>query len=163
MADATKPSSTQTTMDADAKAEVKKALLAAARAQLRASEGGADAEESAAELDQDSSFSVDDQSQADEAGAVTRLFEAVSDRQQDDVVAIETLDVAPTDVVRPGAIVGFGGARYVVGVVSTAVRCGGESYEGLSTDSPIYAEIEGLHLGDSFTFRDTKQTIDFLA
>lgn len=126
MADATKASNTETTMDADAKAEVKKALLAAARAQLRASEGGADAEESAAELDQDSSSSVDDQSQAD-------------------------------------AIVGFGGARYVVGVVSTAVRCGGESYEGLSTDSPIYAEIEGLHLGDSFTFRDTKQTIDFLA
>ena len=45
----------------------------------------------------------------------------------------------------------------------TTFEVDGVSYEGISTDSPIYPAIEGLRAGDSFTFRDASQSIDFLA
>lgn len=77
--------------------------------------------------------------------------------------SIEGLDVSAKSSVEPGAVVGFGGARYVVGIVADAVDVDGVTYEGISPDSPVYAAIEGLALGDTFDFRDRKQTIDFLA
>lgn len=153
----------ETTMDDAAKARVKDALVARARTQLTASAGIIDTEHSAAELDQDSSYAVDDQSQADEAGDLMALYEGNAERQQADLEAVEKLDMSGKQSVQPGAIVGFGGARYVVGVVSDAVECDGVSYEGISTDSPVFAAIDGLGLGDSFTFHDREQRIDFLA
>ena len=153
----------ETTMDAAAKGRVKDALVASARAQLQASEGQVSSEEAAATVDQDSSYAVDDLSKSDEAGDMSALFEGAAARQKANVDAIQALDVAPRDTVGPGAIVGFGGARYLVGVVADSFEVDGVSYEGISTDSPIYPAIEGLRAGDSFTFRDASQSIDFLA
>lgn len=78
-------------MNGIAKQRIKDALVARARTQAEASRESIEDHESAAEVDQDSSLSVDDLSQADAAA------------------------------------------------------------------------IEGLALGDTFDFRDRKQTIDFLA
>lgn len=153
----------ETTMDAAAKQRVKDALVARARAEFEASQAQVAAEEGAAIVDQDASYAVDDLSQSDEAGDLTALFEGAAARQKANLAAIEVLDVAPTDIVKPGAIVGFGGDRYLVGVVADSLEVDGVSYEGISTDSPIYAAIEGLHAGESFTFRDASREIDFLA
>jgi transcription elongation GreA/GreB family factor len=152
-----------TTMDHGAKQHVKDALLERARAQFAASEESAEEHESAAELDQDSSLSVDDLSQADAAGGLTELFEESAAKQQADIATIEALDMGPKTTVSPGAIVGFDGGRYLIGVVADSVEVDGVTYEGISSDSPIHAAIEGLALGDSFTFRERTHTIDFLA
>ena len=154
---------TDTTMDAGAKAKVKEALLAHARGQLVSNDDQVGTEESAARLDQDSSFSADDQSQAYEAGDLTALFERLAAAQLDQVAAMEALDFSVTEVVRPGAIVGFGGGRFVVGAVADSFVCGDASYEGISADAPIFAEIEGKKVGDTFSFRDHEHTIDFVA
>ena len=63
----------------------------------------------------------------------------------------------------PGALVGFDGERYVVGVVAEAFECDGVTYEGLSSDSPIYASLKGLGLGDTFSFGSREHHVDFLA
>lgn len=97
-------------MNGIAKRRIKDALVARARTQAEASRESIEAHESAAEVDQDSSLSVDDLSQADAAGDLTALFEENAAKQAADVAA-----------------------------------------------------IEGLALGDTFDFRDRKQTIDFLA
>lgn len=154
---------TDSRMDVSAKQRVKDALVARARAELEASEAQVSSEEAAATVDQDSSYSVDDLSQSDEAGDMTALFEGAAARQKANLTAIEALDVAPTDAVGPGAIVGFDGARYLVGVVADSFEVDDVSYEGIWTDSPIYSTIEGLHRGDSFDFRDSSHEIDFLA
>lgn len=154
---------TDQTMDQAAKQRVKDALLARADEQATASHESIDDHESAAELDQDSSLSIDDISQADAAGDLTALFEENAAKQNADVAAISGLDVSAKSAVEPGAIVGFDGSRYVVGVVSDAVDVDGVTYEGISEDSPMYAVIAGLALGDSFRFRDDDHTIDFLA
>lgn len=151
------------TMSADDKQQVKDVLLARSRAQVEASQESIDDHESAAEVDQDSSLSVDALSQADAAGDLTALFEENAAKQAADVAAIEALDVSPKTSVEPGAIVGFGGARYLVGVVADSFDVDGTSYEGISLDSPVYAAIEGLVVGDQFSVNDRKQSIDFLA
>lgn len=151
------------TMDEAAKQRVKDALLSRARADLASAQDSVQIEHSAAQLDQDSSYAVDDQSQADEAGDLMALYEGVTGQQRSDIERIEHLPVKPTDVVAPGAIVGFGGNRYLVGAVADQFECDGVAYEGISADSPIYAAIQGLHIGDTFTFRGAQHEVDFLA
>lgn len=74
--------------------------------------------------------------------------------------AIENADFSLTDVVRPGAVVAFGG-RHVVALVSTGpFECDGRSYMGISTASPIYQAMDGLAAGESFTLNGREITVE---
>lgn len=150
-------------MDEVGKQRVKDALIGQAEAELRSSRAGVTRLDSAAGLDPDSSFSVDDQSQSDEAGDLGRLFEGVADRQEAILKQLRDLDFEITTAVSPGSLVGFDGDRYVVGVVAAPFDCDGVTYEGLSTDAPIYASLKGLRLGGTFSFGGHDHRIDFLA
>ncbi|MFC6159602.1 hypothetical protein [Kribbella jiaozuonensis] len=150
-------------MNAVDKGRVKDALLRQVEADLRAAQGDVAREDSAAKLDQDSSFSVDDQSQASQAGDLGGLFEGREQRQVGIRSQIEKLDFSPRSEVGPGAIIGFDGDRYVVGVVAAAFECDGATYEGIAADAPIYAAIEGLHAGDTFTFAGHEHKLDFVS
>lgn len=154
---------TEQTMDEAAKERVKATLVERARAELAALLETVQEDDSASQLDQDDSFSVDDQSQADEAGDLSGLFQRQREQRQEDVERIEQLDVSPKSSVEPGAIVGFDGSRYLVGVVAVDFDCDGVTYQGISADSPIFEVLEGVALGDTFTFRERTHTIDFLA
>lgn len=149
-------------MDNAAKQHVKEALKAQALADNRAVGEDAAAEHSAAEIDQSSSFAVDDLSHSDEEGEFVQLFEAVESRQNSLLAAIDALDVSVTDTVRPGAIVAFGGDHYVVGVASGSFDCDGRSYEGIAPASPVFEAIQGLHEGDSFEFHGTEHRLDLV-
>ena len=150
-------------MDAAAKQRVKDAFVASARAELEALQENAQVEEDSSRLDQDSSFSIDDLSQADEAADLSDRFQQSREYQSQRLAALENLDVAPTGTVTPGAIVGFDGNRFLVGAVSSGIECDGTKYAGISGEAPIFAEINGLTIGDTFTFRDREHRIDFLA
>lgn len=150
-------------MDTAAKARVRDTLLARARDEVAAAQTNVEAERAAGKLDQDSSFSVDDQSQTDEAGDLAALFEQAVARQQADVAGIERLDFGPRDSIGPGAIIGLDGARYVVGVVAEALECDGVTYEGMSIDSPLYAALAGHRAGETVSFRSRDHHIDFVA
>ncbi|WP_371403158.1 hypothetical protein OHA10_35380 [Kribbella sp. NBC_00662] len=150
-------------MNAVDKSRIKDALLRQVEADLRAAQGDVAREDSAAKLDQDSSFTVDDQSQAAEAGDLGGLLEGREQRQAGILSQIEKLDFGPRSEVGPGAIVGFDGDRYVVGVVAAAFECDGATYEGISTDAPIYAAIAGLRAGDTFSFAGRDHQIDFVS
>jgi hypothetical protein len=152
-----------TTMDAAAKQRVKVALLEQAKRALREFSGQVDHVRAASGLDRSDTYTVDDLSQAETADDLGGLFARSVARQQAVVQQIEKLDFAPTDTVRPGALVGFGGARYVAGVVADEFECDGVVYEGISADSPLYAQIAGLRLGDDFTFNGQVDRIDFIA
>lgn len=151
------------TLDPQAKARVKEALLAQAHGRLAALRESASAGAFAAEVDQDSSFSVDDLSLADAAGNFTGLLEESAATQQATIDRIEKLNFETAQQVSPGAIVGFGGERFIVGAGGVDLECDGVAYQGISTDAPIYAAIQGLALGDTFEFRGRTQRIDLLA
>lgn len=154
---------TETTIDAQAKQRVRDALLEHVRANLTAAEQSVAAHEDAAQVEQDGATSVDDLSQADAAGDLTALMEESVASQEQDLEEITELNFAPAETVAAGALVGFGGARYVVGVVSSPFEADGHTYEGISTDSPVYAAIEGKSVGDTFEVAGKTQTIEFLA
>lgn len=147
-------------MDDKAKLRVKEALVAHLEAHLRATNAAVGREDSAARLDPDSSFSVDDQSQADAAGDLGGLYEDVAERQHSTVAQAENLDFAPTSEIQPGAIVVLDDNHYVVGVVSSPFECDGITYEGMTTDAPLYDALKGLHAGDTVTFAATEHRID---
>lgn len=150
-------------MDAAAKERVIHALVEQLRSELASTQATVAEQKQAAEVDQDSSISVDDLSQADAAGNLTALFEESTDRQQADIDTVEALDVHHTDVVEPGALVGFSGGRYVVGATSDSFSCDGIAYDGISQDAPIYPSLVGLRVGDTFEFNGRTHTIDFVA
>lgn len=68
------------------------------------------------------------------------------------VDVIENTDFALTDTVRPGAVVVVDGRRFIVAVSTRRFEVGGETYMGISQESPIYKAMEGLQAGESFTF-----------
>lgn len=153
----------QASMGLQDKLRLKEALISHAGDAVTAVQQSVSEEDSAAVLDQTSSYSLDDQSQSDEAGAMASIFAESVAAAQDQLATIEALDMAPRDRVEPGAVVGFGGQRYVVGVVTDAVSCDGVDYEGISTESAMYAAIQGRQLGDAFDFRGQHLSIEFLA
>jgi transcription elongation GreA/GreB family factor len=73
---------------------------------------------------------------------------------------IEATDFGVTDVVGPGAVVSFGGRSFVVAVSTSKFDCEGETYMGISIQSPIYKAMAGLGEGDSFTFNGREITLD---
>lgn len=147
-------------LDAVAKLQVKDALRAQIEAEAAATLQTSQQEHDAAQLDQDSSHTIDDLSQSDEAGELTGLFEQRAAEQAARLKALEDLDFAPTTRVGPGAVISFGGQNYVVGVAAGPFEAAGVSYQGLATDAPIYGSIEGLEAGERFSFRDHDHVVD---
>ncbi|MGH3413464.1 MAG: hypothetical protein ACRDPH_10340 [Marmoricola sp.] len=149
-------------MDAGAKQRVKDALRARVEAELGSSRRAVSGERSASALDRESSYSVDDVSQSDEDGELAGLLEEAGQRRETALAGIGQLDFRPRDTVAPGAIVAFGGRHYVVGMVADEFECDGTTYEGISSDSPVYARISGLHAGDTFAFDGHEHRIDLV-
>jgi len=76
------------------------------------------------------------------------------------VDVIENLDFTPTDTVRHGAIVTFDGRHLVVAVSTARFQVDGETYMGISPESPIFKAMDGLQAGDSFTFQGKEIEIE---
>jgi hypothetical protein len=150
-------------MDGEAKLRVRDALRARVEIQLSSSTQAVADERSAAELDPTSSYTSDDVSQSDEEGELAELLGGSEDHQLGVLRTIDGLDFGPHSTVVPGAIIAFGGDHYVVGVVAEAFDCDGITYEGISADSPVYAVIRGLSVGDSFTFNGHEHRLDLVA
>ncbi|TDT30845.1 hypothetical protein CLV29_2251 [Naumannella halotolerans] len=153
----------ETTMDAAAKQRVREALLAQLQAQLEASQESIAVETEGAQIDEEDDHREDDTAQSYEYGDKAGVLEEFAAGQEQRAETAEDLDFSLTDVVRPGAIVGFDGNRYIAGVVSDAFDVDGITYEGISADAPAYQALEGKHLGDGFSIGDRGHTIDFLA
>ena len=150
-------------MDDAAKQRIKEALVTQANEALVALQTQVGDDKAATVIPEDDTFQADDLSQADEAGDLGALFEQSVARQQALLETLEALDFSPTDTVRPGAVVAFGGSHYVVGVVADEFEVDGVTYEGISADAPVGEAIDGLKAGDSFTFNEHTQTLDTVA
>jgi len=72
---------------------------------------------------------------------------------------IENTDFAVTDTVGPGAIVALGDRRFVVAVSTSRFEADGETYMGISQQSPIYNAMKGLQAGDTFTLNEREMEI----
>ncbi len=73
---------------------------------------------------------------------------------------LENLDFSVTDVVRPGAAVSFGGRNFVVAVSTARFDVNGQTYMGISPQSPIYKAMDGLSAGDVFVHNGREVEIE---
>lgn len=64
------------------------------------------------------------------------------------IAALKALDTDPSEVVEPGAVVTLGGRHFIVAVSTQKFECGGQTYMGISRESPIYKKMAGLAVGD---------------
>lgn len=69
---------------------------------------------------------------------------------------IENTDFSLTDTVQPGAVVWLSDRHFVVCVSTTKFEVDGETYMGISTQSPIYLAMAGMQKGDVFTHNGTE-------
>lgn len=147
-------------MKDDAKQTLKEDLIAHLREGSAAAQDDPEVSNAELQVDDDEPHDPGDQAQAAEASERVAATERAAARTARELEETEALDFSATDRVGPGAVVTFGGASYVVGVVSDPFESGGVTYEGISTNSPVYAAIEGLHAGDTFTVGGREQRLD---
>lgn len=142
------------------KPAIRRRLLAVMQGGVGAAADQARTDQTAAEIDPGSAYTIDDLGQSDEDGELRGEMQGVADGARAAINRLKKLDVTPTDTVRPGAVVSFGGDNYFIGVAAEEFTADGRTFTGIATDAPIYSAIEGLRRGDRFTFRDTEYLID---
>ncbi|WP_052594881.1 hypothetical protein [Luteipulveratus mongoliensis] len=152
-----------TALDGEAKQRINAALRARAEREVSSSREAVADEHAAADLDQDSSYAVDDLSQSDEAGDLSGLYGGAEEREKGVLKILDALDFGLQTTVVPGAVVAFGGDHYVVGVAADAIEVDGVTYEGISADSPVFEAIKGLSAGDTFTVNGQEHRLDVVA
>lgn len=113
-----------------------------------------------ARLDDREGHDNSDIAESRESADLAAAFDGPVHTHQAKIDALEALDFALADHVRPGAVVSFNKRHFVVAVATSAFDCEGRSYMGISTQSPIFAAIDGLAEGDSFTFNGRKTRLD---
>ena len=74
--------------------------------------------------------------------------------------AIEATDFSVADAVRPGAVVAFNNRKFVVCVSTSRFDLNGETFMGISVQSPIFKVIDGLQAGDAFSYNGREITLD---
>ena len=109
---------------------------------------------------QDEEFGVDDTAQQAEAGYMAEAFSEVEATQRARLETAQALDLSPTDVIGPGAVISLSGQHYVIGVACDAFTSGGVRYTGVGVDAPLYPELEGRRAGDTVSLRGRERTIE---
>ncbi len=103
-------------------------------------------------LDEREAHDTTDLAEARENADLAAAFDHPVHTHQAKIEAIRATDFSPTNIVRPGAVVGFGGRHFVVCVSTAKFDCEGATYMGISTQSPIYRAMADLSEGDRFAF-----------
>jgi hypothetical protein len=113
-----------------------------------------------ARLDRSEPIENDEQAQAEIASDLSESLDDNVHDHSDKISKLKTIDFGPKVKVEEGAIVGFGGRHFVIAVSTGKFSCDGNEVMGISTQAPIYAEIEGKRAGDSFTFNGRELVIE---
>lgn len=98
--------------------------------------------------------------EARENADLAAAFDHPVHTHQAKIDAIEATDFAVTDTVRPGAVVEFNQRRFVVAVSTTKFDLDGETYMGISVQSPIYKVIDGLQADEIFVHNGREIMLD---
>jgi len=111
-------------------------------------------------LDDRETHDKDDIAGARESADLAAAFDHPVQAHHAKIDVIENLDFALTDTVQPGAAVSFNGRHFIVAVSTTRFDVNGETFMGISTQSPIFQAMKGLQEGDMFTFNGQEIEIE---
>lgn len=105
----------------------------------------------------------DSQSEDRKAGKV-EVLNALSNElvfAHEELLYLNSLNASKeSDVIEPGAVVVTDQLTFFIGVSSEKVEVDGETFFGISTKAPIYANMIGLQKENSFQFNEKKYLIE---
>lgn len=113
-----------------------------------------------AKLDDRESHDNSDIAEARENADLAAAFDHPVKDHHAKIDVLETLDFAPRDTIGPGAVVRLGKRRFVVSVSTAEFTFEGQTYMGISQQSPIYQAMDGLEAGDAFDFNGRQVKVD---
>ncbi len=112
------------------------------------------------QLDDREVHDKDDIAASRENADLAAAFDGPVNAHHAKIDVIENTDFGLTDTVRPGAAVKLNDRRFVVCVSTVRFDVDGETYMGISTQSPIYLAMAGMQKGDVFTHNGTEFEIE---
>lgn len=116
-----------------------------------------------ARLDRSEPIEDDEQAQAELASDLSEAFDDILHSHADKTEKLAATDFGPKSKVEEGAIVKLGGRFFVIGVSTGRFLCDGNELMGISTQAPIYAELEGKRAGDVISFNGRELVVEEVA
>jgi len=92
-------------------------------------------------------------SQQEQSAVEAQRFDEQSHLHEVHRKVIETLPLARTDIVEPGAVVNVNNRYFVVAVPTQVMAIDGIDIMGISAESPLYEAMAGLRAGETFDFQ----------
>ena len=115
-----------------------------AQRQLATAQAHYDAFLKDSQLDDREGHDKDDIAASRENADLAAAFDAPVHAHHAKIDVIENTDFSLTDTVQPGAVIKFNNRRFVVCVSTTRFDVDGNTYMGISMQSPIYLAMAGL-------------------
>lgn len=115
-----------------------------------------------ARLDRSEPIENDEQAQAELASDLSEAFDDTV-HSHDKIEKLSAIDFGPKSKVEEGAVVKLGGRFFVIAVSTGKFVCDGKEIMGISTNAPIYAELEGKCAGDAICFNGRELVIEEVA
>ena len=103
---------------------------------------------------------ADDQSHHRASIEISESMDKQVHDHEDHLKIINGISFEPTDTVKPGAVISVNGRCIIVAVPKSKFTIDGRDYIGISSQAPIYKELEGKKASDKFTFNGRNFTIE---
>jgi hypothetical protein len=103
---------------------------------------------------------IDDQSHYRASIEISEVMDKRLHEHEGHLKIINDISFGPTDIVKPGAVVSVNGRCLIVAIPKSKFTIDGQDFVGISTQAPIYKELEGKKAGYEFTFNGQNFTID---
>jgi hypothetical protein len=116
-----------------------------------------------ARLDRSEPIEDDEQAQAELASDLSEAFDDTMHSHSEKIWKLAATDFGPKSKVEEGAVVKLGGRYFVISVSTGKFLCDGNELMGISTEAPIYAELEGRRAGDAISFNGRELVIEEVA
>lgn len=116
-----------------------------------------------ARLDRSEPIENDEQAQAEIASDLSEALDDTVHDHANKIAQLQKIDFGPKSIVQEGALVKLSGRYFIVAVSTAKFSCAGKELMGISTMSPIFAEIEGMQAGESLDFKGRKLIVEEVA
>jgi hypothetical protein len=115
------------------------------------------------QLDRSEPIEDDEQAQAELASDLSEAFNDAVHSHSDKIKKLAAMDFRPKSRVEEGSVVKLGGRLFVIAVSTGKFMYDGNEIMGISTQAPIYAELEGKRAGDAISFNGREIVIEEVA
>ena len=89
---------------------------------------------------------------------LSEAFDDTIHLHSDKIEKLAAMDFGPKGKLEEGSVVKLGGRLFVIAVSTSKFVCDGNEIMGISTEAPLYAELEGKRAGDAISFNGRERS-----